>query len=365
MGRRGRDGRVRAFEKGPNVPFPQRLDRVPGFAQYSKLEKEQLTPSIKAHLNISSIDELCWVCELCSHRNGCQLACAAKNLNSSVFTAHFQPTLPNLFSPTTPPVDAVTTQTSTLPPASLPVPAAVGGEVEEQQSPVEDEEEAEHSLHKQQSEYVFALAKEHFLPNVRHNGRFDPTKLTENGIISDCFICPLPRQFPNLIVGGKRIADIPVAWACSKAVVQVLDYELFEESCTGFTCECKEKLTRNGYSNYARIESGFGTSTRFFVTVEYICAKKCKLEGTTKTTTYNTLSQHILGQLNEAVRSSLDFVVTSDKTVVSRSTMNTIVASMEQGGCGFGNLADVSYRVVGTEMVRDIVLTNNLLKIDI
>ena len=85
--------------------------------------------------------------------------------------------------------------------------------------------------------------------------------------------------------------------------------------------------------------------------MEYVC-RSCELDGEGKSTTYNTLSPQLIAQLDDAMRASLDFVVLSKRVIVSRNTLNLVVASMEQGGNGFGKLEEVSARILGTELAH-------------
>lgn len=326
-----RINRVRAWDKGDNDPFPKRLDKN-GFHLYSKLEKKGLTLTVKTALGIKSIDELCWVCQGCGHRNGCVSSCSLKKACATGFTLTFQPTV----------VSQVVSD-----------PVIANTPIQAPQSPHPTEESTEATCNKAQSDYVLNFLKEHFIPLTKgKGGHLDKKALRENKVYSDCVILPNPRHNPKLQVGGVCVRELAEAWACAGCVVKVVDYEMFEEDCA-FYCPCQlakknQKLHRNGLSHHARIERSFGV-VRFIVSYDYVCSS-CDSAGPGKTSTFSTISPTILNQLPDTIRASLDFVVLSDKLIVSRATQNLIVASIEQGGSGFGNLEDVSSRVLGTEL---------------
>lgn len=205
---------------------------------------------------------------------------------------------------------------------------------------------------KLQSDYVYKFFAKYILPKLRGaGGHVDKAKLVEQGIFSDSFLLPCPRIHPKMEIDGVKICHLDEAWACAGAIVKVFDPALFD-SCKGLKCECQlakkranptaetSFLQSNGYATHARAERGFGATQRFFIVREYVC----KNHVGTGPKTYNMFAPTLIAQLDDATRASIDFVVLSDKTLVSRATLNLIIASMEQGGNAFAKLADVSLR---------------------
>jgi hypothetical protein len=342
-----RKDRVRARDMGEGIPFPPRLDRT-GFAKYAKLEAKHLTAAVKADLQIESIHKLCWVCISCGHRNGCAPGCTLKTTKPGKFSVKFErrPSAPDQQHSPPAATDELPYEAEQVPLEEIPI-------------------ERGASTIKQQSDYVLKFTKEHFIPRTKGDGgQMNHLKLKENGIFSDSFFLPHPRIFPDITVGGVSIQKINAAWGCGGDFVKLVDYELFEKDCDGFKCECQftkkeadptyemRSMQRHGTSSHVRVDDGgYGGISRFYVLVEYQC-KNCELAGNASSSIYNTLSPVIIGQLSKAAQASIDFFVLSNKTIVSRATQTLIMAHMEQGGSGFANLADISLRVVGTELVR-------------
>jgi hypothetical protein len=336
-----RKNKVRAFAINR-----KRLDLV-GFPEYNKLESKQLTEAVKNKLGIKSIAELCWVCVSCSSRNGCTSICGLRVA-----------TTPTAF---TTPTTATTTPSSSsgVPSNQPPLSSGVNVPLEETEVKGPDSEA------KLVSDYIMLYFKEHIQPTlIGKSGQVSPQVLRERKILSDSFVLPNPRQVPHLLVGKVCILNIDVAWVCAGMVVKVVDFELFEPACPGFYCKCQldllkakskvksalKKMQRNGVTSHVRSERGFGGLMRYFVLVDYVC-RECTLAGGSKTSSYNTFSPLIIDQLPPQIRASLDFVV-HEKFVLHRSSQTLVIAAMEQGGLGFGNLADISARVCSMDLAH-------------
>jgi hypothetical protein len=143
------------------------------------------------------------------------------------------------------------------------------------------------------------------------------------------------------------VCEIPSAWVLKKGTLVVFDPTLSSDSIVFCKCQIglipessRKNLHRGGFSNYNRVERGFGV-TRTFQPVNYDCPV-CN-------SSVNTLSPEFLEQLNPMDLASVDFIV-GGKHIISRSSQVLITAMMEQGGCAFDKIEAISSRVVSSEI---------------
>ena len=69
-----------------------------------------------------------------------------------------------------------------------------------------------------------------------------------------------------------------VSYALTNATSIVVDYEtFFPERCSGFKCECGEKLIRHGFHNYCRIERG-NSKFRVIIFIDIVPLHRKKVE---------------------------------------------------------------------------------------
>lgn len=161
----------------------------------------------------------------------------------------------------------------------------------------------------------------------------------------------------SLAIDNKPLYVHAEAWVVRNKTLVVWDPNLITHVSNSLFCECqlglpaskRQPLLRDGYTSYVRVERSFEGIGRVFQGVDYSCGI-CKGRGAGMGY-YNSLSPHIIKQLNPMLLPMVDFVP-GGKFIISRSTQTLIVASMEQGGCAFEKIEKISARVVATELAH-------------
>ena len=192
---------------------------------------------------------------------------------------------------------------------------------------------------------------------VGKDGKVSSSVTKKNGGTSWEFPFPFPENIPSsmLVYENREPRDFrfsAVSYALMNATLIVVDYEtFFPERCSGFKCECGEKLIRHGFHNYCRIERG-NSKFRVFKTYDYI-HRHCSLaqkEGR-DSGVYNTLSPVITKQLTPQIVPHIDWVC-NDGHILSASVVNDIVARMHMGGWSFDSETKASKEVITHKLAK-------------